>query len=199
MHIKDMGPNTFTNKVYNVARQYPLNTITLRVDGPYGRPLYFQEAKHLLLIAGGIGITPLHSILMEIYTRSRNGKSSGCIESVTLVWAVREASLLHIFNDLMSICRDTFVDVKFQFSFHITGAAQYASIGPSHEPGQDELSDVVMSYAKAGRPDLMALGNQFPPGRSTMVMVCGPEAMITNASDMALYFDFSFHHEVFTF
>ncbi|EGD72680.1 hypothetical protein PTSG_12170 [Salpingoeca rosetta] len=199
LHVKNMGPNTFTAKLMWVTDTYPLEAIKLRVDGPYGRPLYFDEVENLILVAGGIGVTPMHSILMEIYNRARAGMDVGRIKTVTLVWAVRQAELLHMFNDMQEVARDNFVQVKFDFSFHITGAASYASLGPSSRPGEHELVDVVSSFAKAGRPDLMTVGGGFSTGRNTMVMVCGPEQMITAASDMAAYYDFAFHHEVFTF
>lgn len=199
LHIKNMGDGTFTDRLMDTKERYSLPYVQLRVDGPYGRPVYYDEAKHLLLVAGGIGVTPLHSILMEVYNRLRTNQGVGNIKSVKLVWAVREAELLHMFDDMLDVARDNLTEVNFSFSFHITGAESFAALGPSHNPGERELVDVVTSFAKAGRPDLMQIGGSLPTGRDTVAMVCGPEAMITAASDMAAYYDFTFHHEVFTF
>eukprot|EP00043_Microstomoeca_roanoka_P001253 m.31779 g.31779 ORF g.31779 m.31779 type:complete len:810 (-) comp10719_c0_seq1:453-2882(-) len=198
-HIKDMGPDTFTSKVLQLTDDYPLDAIRLRVDGPYGRPLYFDEAKTIVLVAGGIGVTPLHSILMEIYHRAQDGRSVGSVQHVCLVWAVRQAEMLHLFQDMLEVVGDKYVSVKFEFDFYITGAASFAALGPTANPGREELEEVASSLAKAGRPDLKEIASRFPHGASTMLMVCGPEEMIQSASDTAAYYDFSFHHEVFTF
>eukprot|EP00854_Cymbomonas_tetramitiformis_P028935 gene28935-35948_t len=71
-HIKDMGPGTFTNQLRQLAQQaednqFELQKMPIAVDGPYGAPLPVRDYKKLVLVAGGIGITPVNSILREMY------------------------------------------------------------------------------------------------------------------------------------
>jgi len=54
----------------------------------------FCYRSHLLLVAGGIGITPLHSILEEIEARTSAGNAVGQLQRVTLVWCVRQKSMV---------------------------------------------------------------------------------------------------------
>ena len=66
-YIKSMGPNTFTGKLHDdlaksletsETKPLPLRYIPIRVEGPYGLPFEHKSVSSLLLLAGGIGITP---------------------------------------------------------------------------------------------------------------------------------------------
>eukprot|EP00744_Colponema_vietnamica_P002949 GILI01004573.1.p1 GENE.GILI01004573.1~~GILI01004573.1.p1 ORF type:complete len:863 (+),score=158.06 GILI01004573.1:94-2682(+) len=79
VHMKGMGVGTWSDRVIQHCRniqhaptglvhsssQYDeLNKLfQLNVDGPYGSPIYYNDYDQVLLIAGGIGITPCASIL----------------------------------------------------------------------------------------------------------------------------------------
>lgn len=79
VHMKGMGRGTWSDRVIQHCRniqqvptglensrtQYDaLNKLVqLNVDGPYGSPIYYNDYDQVLLIAGGIGITPCASIL----------------------------------------------------------------------------------------------------------------------------------------
>ncbi len=59
-HIKHMGPNTWTERLYKTVKEN--NAITVSLDGPYGHPIDFRKYSTVLLVAGGIGLTPVKSI-----------------------------------------------------------------------------------------------------------------------------------------
>merc|ERR1711907_713169 len=79
-HIKSMGSGTFTGRVQELAAVLDMQRLEcgdgvaptgsyglgLSIDGPYGRTLAFKEYSSLLLIGGGIGITPLHCMYREL-------------------------------------------------------------------------------------------------------------------------------------
>jgi hypothetical protein len=46
--------------------------LKVNIDGPYGLPPPFSRYSHILLIGGGIGITPLHSSLRSLYLSARD-------------------------------------------------------------------------------------------------------------------------------
>lgn len=99
-HIKSMGDDTFTGRLLEYAAKCDLSgspSQTIRVDGPYGRQPYCTEYHNVLLVAGGIGITPMHAQLAEIHARASNGTLEQCaLKRIRLVWVVREVGMLSL-------------------------------------------------------------------------------------------------------
>eukprot|EP00055_Hartaetosiga_balthica_P005449 m.15995 g.15995 ORF g.15995 m.15995 type:complete len:794 (-) comp4555_c0_seq1:259-2640(-) len=195
-HIKDMGPGKFTNKLLNLDADV-LHEV--RIDGPYGRPLYFDECDTLLLVAGGIGITPMVSIISEIFLRASSGQSVGNLQRVKLVWAARSRDVFFIFHEILAYAQEH-AGVKFEFDLFVTDeVGQQESSSHGVNMSDNEVHEIVDGFVTSGRPDLRAIGKTVPHGPSTMMMVCGPEGLICAASDVGEEFDFLFHHEVFNF
>eukprot|EP00049_Salpingoeca_infusionum_P012255 m.221916 g.221916 ORF g.221916 m.221916 type:complete len:800 (-) comp15134_c0_seq9:3616-6015(-) len=186
MHIKSQGPDTFTGQLYEIAKYNP-ESITLRIDGPYGRPYYFDQCGHVMLVAGGIGVTPMMSIACEIALRAQAHQSNGDITDVTIVWAVRDPALFQVFGEQLSLMRDV-PNVRFHIHLYNTSDSSF----------QGGTSDVWVPVTQ-GRPDLDAIAKTCAAGQDTMLMACGPEALISKASECAFRFNFQFHHEVFHF
>ena len=64
-YIKNMGPGTWTDKLYKMA----LNNPSVTVEGPYGKitlGVDLQNSDNVILCAGGIGITPMMSIFVNM-------------------------------------------------------------------------------------------------------------------------------------
>ncbi|KAF9604069.1 hypothetical protein IFM89_001955 [Coptis chinensis] len=80
--------------------------ITASVEGPYGHESsYHLKYKNLILVAGGIGISPFLAILRDIVHHLAQ-KAPCMTEKVSIVWAVKrsnELSLLYSL-DFESIC-----------------------------------------------------------------------------------------------
>lgn len=57
----------------------------LGIDMAYGRMPHFAECEHLVLVCGGIGVTPMHSTLSDIVNRIEAGESLGRLQQVDLV------------------------------------------------------------------------------------------------------------------
>lgn len=110
VHIKGMGPGTWSDRVVCLCRSIQhvphggmsptsgaqqqrgggddgsvdydaLNKlIQLSVDGPYGTPMYYGDYDQVVLVAGGIGITPCASILSGLraaHSGAESGDSAG--------------------------------------------------------------------------------------------------------------------------
>ncbi len=99
VHVKSMGPGSWTEKLSEMcSRREPGSHCTVAVDGPYGKlSLEITNYKCLMLVAGGIGITPMLPILSMI--RNGNQNVYHRMERVELVWTVRSRSTLMLFQD----------------------------------------------------------------------------------------------------
>jgi predicted ferric reductase len=89
---------------YTTSSTTPITELSIGIDGPYGRHTDYSRRNNLLLIAGGIGITPLLSIFAEIAARKRNPQrygDAGSINHVYLVWVVRDASIFSAFSHII--------------------------------------------------------------------------------------------------
>ena len=99
VHMLDMGSGSFTASVCDLltASEYASTTFKVSLDGPYGSlTLSYERYPTLLLVAGGIGITPLASILYSVLASARDVR-------VFLVWASRHAASFHsLFPDLLT-------------------------------------------------------------------------------------------------
>ncbi|WOL00896.1 ferric reduction oxidase 7, chloroplastic-like [Canna indica] len=89
-----------------------INKITASVEGPYGHEVpYHLMYENLILVAGGIGISPFFAIISDICRRINEGKP--CLpKNVLVIWAVKkskELSLLSVLNEqaISSSCSDT--------------------------------------------------------------------------------------------
>ncbi|KAK7843345.1 ferric reduction oxidase 7, chloroplastic [Quercus suber] len=84
----------------------PQTKITASVEGPYGHELpYHLMYENLILVAGGIGISPFLAILSDILHRTRERKP--CLpRNILIVWAVKRSNELPLLstNDMESIC-----------------------------------------------------------------------------------------------
>ena len=74
------------------------------IQGPYGfKYINYNKYKNIIFVAGGIGITPLFSIINDIYVKNNNIK-------LKLVWIINNIILVKIFkNYLLSLDKNNIV------------------------------------------------------------------------------------------
>lgn len=121
------------------------------VDGPYGLFYPKDGDGELLLIAGGIGITPFLSMLRDFAERPR-------AVSVSLLWSVRsrdEAFALEELKELSSRLP------AFVFRVMVTGGPSSAGIVPD---GRIDGRDIGEALSRFGTP------------RAVKAFICGPDA-----------------------
>ena len=69
--IKDQGDGTWTGRLAALAKSHSScsgadEPLYVSLDGPYGRAINYSEYEDVVLVAGGIGITPMASIVAEM-------------------------------------------------------------------------------------------------------------------------------------
>ena len=82
---EDRTPKSSSPTIYACPTQ-------VRVDGPYGSAGDLYACRELVLVAGGIGITPIHSVLSALLSAAAAGAlRARPLSRVHVVWVVRWA------------------------------------------------------------------------------------------------------------
>ena len=219
-HILDMGRDSFTHRLFNRiqnASAADIASMRVRVDGPYGRlQVDLTRYKTIVLVAGGIGITPFLSILEWLAEQKIH-----C--TVHLIWTSRVKSsfgawsgaLLHRIHEGQSTSK---------FHFHLyssTGAAgasgiEMAPMGsdapvqgawqPVLTPGRPDIAGLFSGFASdAAEVDLTSLPAHHVAAKThrkphtVAVLACGPAGLVASAQSAARTHGFHFHKETFVF
>ncbi|XP_030450273.1 ferric reduction oxidase 7, chloroplastic-like [Syzygium oleosum] len=96
--------------------------ITASVEGPYGHELpYHLTYENLILVAGGIGISPFLAILSDILHLTKEGKP--CVpKNILVIWAIKKSDELPILFtlDAESICPHFSEKLNLQVCVYVT-------------------------------------------------------------------------------
>jgi len=106
--------NVFTHRVAELAEEIssgrtPLSSTKVHIQGPYGRlSIRIEDYHHILLVGGGIGVTPLTSTLEVIKQKSLQGRMPQ-LKMVELVWVVRSVEQLSWFAEYLGTLLASFI------------------------------------------------------------------------------------------
>ncbi|KAM4549759.1 oxidoreductase NAD-binding domain-containing protein 1 isoform 1-T1 [Fundulus diaphanus] len=146
--------------------------VAMRVGGNfYFDPLPSDPSADLLLVAGGVGINPLYSILLHTSDLLHLSRSSGGrdhrIGSAHLCYSAKNTQELLFKSSIVEKCGE-FPD-KFSCNFHVT--QQRAEVEPRLQP-----------FVQSGRITEEELQAKVDPQR-TLCYLCGPPPMIEAISN----------------
>jgi ferredoxin-NADP reductase len=200
LHIKTMGPGTWSDAVVVAAAQgAEAFQGSCRVGGPAGRfsiePAHFER---IVLVAGGIGFTPLVSLLVAIVRDAAAAEGTKAarryagVKHITVVWAVQTLPCLSWFADELDAARAA-TNVVVDVQLYVTRAAQEDAEGQGgFVAGRP---DVAASLASAA-----AQQGAGPVG----VYACGPAQLLEDTRDAVAAANtggrrFLLHQETFLF
>jgi len=188
--VKNMGQGTFTGKLFELA-QSENPEFVINVDGPYGPPLNLGDHEVVVLIAGGIGITPIHSSFRMLYQLSQKHELPVTLKHIKLVWSGRSSGLFRILIDSIKECLQLNPN-------HIEFSSHLFLDDPNWSANAERESDIAMLRAdncperltvSAGRPNFEEVLSQTELevcGDGTiLVQVCGPPGMAGAVGDIA--------------
>jgi predicted ferric reductase len=204
-HIKAISSDSWTGKLLSLAKtiqttsQSHLNNIVINVDGPYGLPIDTSFYSNILLVAGGIGITPIHAVFKSLYQTQLNMGLSRHIKSIRLIWIVRTAHDANMFLDSIRTIIDNHygngksADTMSGQFYKIFSAVLYVTNSLGGPRAQlDKLDSVVgnedgnKSFSSSfdvrhGRPDLQKEIIAISPwGMQSLVYACGPASLVND-------------------
>ncbi|XP_040989758.1 ferric reduction oxidase 7, chloroplastic-like [Juglans microcarpa x Juglans regia] len=100
----------------------PLTLMTASVEGPYGHEVpYHLMYENLILVAGGIGISPFLAVLSDILHSLREGKRC-LLQNILIVWAVKRSNELSLVStiDMESICPSFSNRLNLEINIYVT-------------------------------------------------------------------------------
>uniref|UniRef100_A0A7S2UV64 FAD-binding FR-type domain-containing protein n=1 Tax=Fibrocapsa japonica TaxID=94617 RepID=A0A7S2UV64_9STRA len=196
-HIKNMGPGTFTDSLYQMVHTLSqaglAHQLAINVDGPYGLPVEFGKYTHILFVAGGIGVTPLHSCFRELYVNvlEGTGRLSG-LASVKLVWAARDMGVFTAFKDTLSAVKANPGYRIFSYDLFLTENKDVLKAAPEKSPHGSQLTTT------AGRPDINGMISDLQEfGKKALVFACGPAKMQKECQQLSMTYGVDYHGETF--
>eukprot|EP00047_Mylnosiga_fluctuans_P008222 m.6484 g.6484 ORF g.6484 m.6484 type:complete len:897 (-) comp2102_c0_seq1:134-2824(-) len=93
---------TWTDRLATLAATSPCSIPIARLHGPFGY-IETQPYRSIVLIAGGIGLTPLLALITSLHDASlRPARQPTPLQSVILVWMFRNAGEYHLFHDQLA-------------------------------------------------------------------------------------------------
>eukprot|EP01038_Epipyxis_sp_PR26KG_P005894 gene5894-8133_t len=204
-HIKSMGESQWTGQLYSLAKRIEsdksitTNSIDINIEGPYGKPVNYNNYEHIILIAGGIGITPIGAIYKYLYelmiydlTNPSKKKELHNIMSVHLIWTVRSMKEANIFlAEFNAIASNELTKI---FSFHLYLSKESAS----------SMAITANNNIHYGRPNFekhfssIIHSNNATP-HTVLSFVCGPKPLIEQIDKLSQFYGIDFKSETFEF
>jgi NAD(P)H-flavin reductase len=173
--IKDMGVDTWSNKMKNTQL-----TDTIFVQGPYGELNFDYKNKYnsILLISGGIGFTPMLSILHEI----NENKFKFHYIKTTFIWILKHESLVEPFKNIISNLDSNFIDIQ----IYITNYKN--TIDDFNVPvilSKPNLTEIITNFAST---DI---------SYKKCIYCCGPVSINNEVKELSSKFNIDVSSEVF--
>ncbi|GMI87050.1 ferric reduction oxidase 7, FERRIC REDUCTION OXIDASE 7 [Hibiscus trionum] len=146
-------------------------TITASVEGPYGHESpYHLMYENLILVAGGIGISPFLAVLSDILHRVNDGKP--CLpRRIMVVWAVKKSDELPLLStvDMESICPFFSDKLSLEINIYVTRESE-----PSLEEGKVHVaSNSSCPFSGHSMSPLVGTGNNVWSGLYFIISTVG--------------------------
>ncbi|KDR77165.1 hypothetical protein GALMADRAFT_139180 [Galerina marginata CBS 339.88] len=186
--ISEKGDTPAGGKVIGTNVNPPLNRTLPRVmvDGPFGSASEdFFKYETVLLVGGGIGVTPFASILKSIWYRMNNFNSSKPtrLSKVYFTWVIRDYDTAEWFHSLLHAIEEQDTQNRIEINIYLTAALK-----------EDEMNNIVVQDVGAEKDAITALrapthfgrpnwDRIFPsivekhPETDVGVFFCGPPAL----------------------
>ncbi|GAQ85633.1 Ferric reductase [Klebsormidium nitens] len=211
VHIRVLGD--WTKRLYDLASQTDdAQPIQFLFEGPYGSPsvdVCGDKYQMFLLIAGGIGITPMQSMVNTLMADAHRGRP---VKKVWLVWSVRDDHLIRSVLPHDGVYERKQLPKRLPTSFSPDVIADDLSADPGDVQPEKPLKEArqlhtefyltqvrdpsgfadaniqpeLQPYLRFGRPDLPRIFEQMRElaaayGETRVAtLVCGPPGMIAD-------------------
>ncbi|KAI8325800.1 hypothetical protein GQ54DRAFT_254126 [Martensiomyces pterosporus] len=169
-----------------IASTAPLLSLPrIMVDGPYGAPTQqVFNYECMILIGGGIGVTPMSSVLKSLYYQLVAPESMRKARKVYFLWVCRDVQSLEWFQDLLTALDEEDIGDLLETRTYLTGQLSIdhiRNIALYHDPeGPDAVTGLYRSPTYYGRPNFNRIFSDIGmrnPNTNIGVFFCGPKPM----------------------
>ncbi|KAJ1824136.1 hypothetical protein LPJ56_002877 [Coemansia sp. RSA 2599] len=156
--LRDTGYAAGHNKALPAAPVVYGSLPTIMIDGPYGAPTqHVFDYEHIILIGGGIGVTPMSSVLKSIYYQLSKAPHKRRFKKVYFIWVCRDIKSLEWFRDLLAALDAEDIGHIIEIRTYLTGQLSVdhirnISMNQDHH-GPDAVTGLYRSPTYYGRPN----------------------------------------------
>jgi len=165
--IKDFGKNTWSGKIYDyIEKHYNDNKINkdIIIQGPYGfLPIDYDNYKYITIVAGGIGITPIFSILDYIYNNYQS-----TLKNIKMYWVIKNLKIFKMFKKRLIKYNDNNL---FDITIYVTN---------------DIFSEIDLDFKIFyNKPNISneLLLDMEDPFKDNAIICCGPQSLIEEVNE----------------
>ncbi|EDK31757.1 ferric reductase-like transmembrane component family protein (macronuclear) [Tetrahymena thermophila SB210] len=200
-YVKQSGD--WTEALFQLAGKQgkPVN-VRGYIDGPYGShsiSLDRDKYQHFLCISGGIGITPIFSLVKQLNFQVREGR---LVQNIHFIWVGRDKSVIENILDETQLKQLEVEDNKITLRSYLHFTNSKVSNVIKQKQNQGNIKYIL------GRPDFSAyFENMHKIAKQSQtnlvaVLVCGPQSLIFEVENHASKYSkdgirFDIHQEVF--
>jgi len=204
-----LNPNKKLGVIQENVVTAPDGSPIFRIDGPFGAAS--EEVFNfntVMLVAGGIGVTPFGSILKSINFKLKLTNQT-ILEKVYFYWISRDKNAFEWFNEVLAALEQDNVNNFLEISTYLTGQLSVEEIR-NVIYGLDSDTDQItglQSPTYFGRPNwdqIFQERGQRHSGRTIGVFFCGPSVLSKQLYNMAKKYSdpktmtkFAYHKENF--
>jgi predicted ferric reductase/Ca2+-binding EF-hand superfamily protein len=179
------------------------------VDGPFGTPsAHIFDAERVILVGGGIGVTPFAAILQSIQERNRNPDNQKPVpKTVDFVWLAREQYAFEWFTQRLATLEREPTQTALRYHLYMTGtrvATTTASLALAreilHSREERDFLTGLAAHTEFGHPNWSALlkaARTRAGDEPVELFYCGPLGLIPKLRAACRKHDIGFRHEVF--
>jgi hypothetical protein len=154
-------------KVVGTAANPPMNRVLPRVmvDGPFGSASEdFLNYETILLVGGGIGVTPFASILKTIWYRMNNlsNAKSTRLSKVYFTWVIRDFGTAEWFHSLLHAIEEQDTQNRIEINIYLTAKIK-----------EDDMNNIIVSDVGAEKDAITSLRAPTHFGRPNWDRVFG--------------------------
>merc|ERR1712066_303068 len=97
----------------------------------------YEGYERIILIGGGIGITPCHSIFRTMLSQSIANDDDGLLPSVDLIWVAKDHQMFSLFTSTWQLFEEYNSD-KHSFSLRLFATRKRGNVTVDNEKDKDE-------------------------------------------------------------